>query len=156
MYHTNDTFLVTQAMRNRLGRDVFDLVRDDVFVPLGVSKGGLTTLRTDSSPQGLPFGGFGLFFTTDDIAKIAGFLNRGDGKIGDRQVLDAARVRESMFRGDDLGLAIADMPGVRVPDTWYYGNGFWGKRMTAAEFPVYPCDFMVSRMGAATAASRWS
>ena len=122
-------------------------MRDDVFVPLGVSKGGQTTLRTDNSPTGRALGGWGLFFTTDDIAKIAGFLNRGDGKIGGQQVLDAARVRESMFRGEDLGLAIADLPNVRVPGTWHYGNGFWGKLMTPAEFPVYPCQFMVSRMG---------
>ena len=36
---------------------------------------------------------------------------------------------------------------MRVPGTWHYGNGFWGKLMTPAEFPVYPCEFMVSRMG---------
>ena len=147
VYHTNDTFIVTQAMQNLVGRDLFDLVRDDVFAPLGVSKGGHTTLRTDNSPTGRALGGWGLFFTTDDIAKIAGFLNRGDGKIGGQQVLDAARVRESMFRGEDLGLPIADLPNVRVPGTWHYGNGFWGKLMTPAEFPVYPCQFMVSRMG---------
>jgi CubicO group peptidase (beta-lactamase class C family) len=147
VYHTNDTFILTQAMQNLLGRDVFDVLRDEVLVPLGVSKGGLTTLRTDNSATGRPFGGWGLFFNQDDIAKVASFLDRGDGKINNIPVLDAARVAESMFRAGDPGLPIADAPNVKVADTWRYGNGFWGKRMTPAEFPALSCEFMVSRMG---------
>jgi CubicO group peptidase (beta-lactamase class C family) len=47
VYHTHDTFLVGRAMQNYAGSDLFNKMRDEVYKPLGVSKGMLSTLRTD-------------------------------------------------------------------------------------------------------------
>jgi hypothetical protein len=47
------------------------------------SQGGLTMLRTDNSPTGKPFGGWGLYFVQDDVAKIGRLLNNSGGMIDD-------------------------------------------------------------------------
>ena len=104
VYQSSATFLVTQAMNAYLrqkkgsGTDLFDMVRDDVYIPLGVSQGGLTTIRTDNSPTGAPSGYYGLFFSQDDIAKISKFLNEGSGTINGIQTLEPTRLKEAFIR----------------------------------------------------------
>jgi hypothetical protein len=168
VYQSSATFLVTQAMNSVLeqrrgkGADIFDLVRDEVYVPLRVSAGGLTTIRTGNSATGAPTGYYGLFFSKDDIAKIGGFLNNGTGAIDGTPVLDATRLKEALFRtpnAADAGVPVAGTSRTsalgapqlgtskpRSPNTRRYALGFWGRHMTAAEFPRYSCDFWISLM----------
>lgn len=168
VYQSSATFLATQAMNAFLkqqqgkGADIFDLVRDDVFKPLRVSAGGLTTIRTDNSPTGAPAGYYGLFFSKDDIAKVGGFLNNGTGSIDGVQVLEAHRLKEALFRtpnADEVGVPIrgthraSALGSPRLgsgkplsPNTRRYANGFWGRHITTAEFPQYSCSFWVSLM----------
>jgi CubicO group peptidase (beta-lactamase class C family) len=133
--------------------DIFNLVRDDVFQPIKFSRGSLTTLRTDNADKpgqksGKAFGSHGLFYITDDVAKLGKLLNNDGGKVNGSQVLDPARLRDSLFRDpDSLGLAISGNYAV-IPGTFRYNNAFWGKKITREEFPKeYPCDFWVARMG---------
>ena len=73
-YHTSDTFLVMAAEQKfyeqQVGScgDVFDdVIVEDVWKPLGLDIGSLSTNRTyDQVNQ--PFGGFGSTFVRDDIA----------------------------------------------------------------------------------------
>jgi hypothetical protein len=168
VYQSSATFVVTQAMnaflRQQRGNDadIFDLVRDDVYVPLRVSSGGLTTIRTANSPTGAPAGYYGLFFSSDDIAKIGGFLNAGTGVIGGTPVLDATRLKEALFRtptAASVGVPIVGTSRTsalgalqlgsnqpRSSNTRRYAHGFWGRFMTATEFPQHSCDFWVSLM----------
>jgi hypothetical protein len=152
IYQSHATFLVTQAMNVYLqkqggGSDLFNLVRDTVYKPIHLSKGGLTTIRTDDSETGRPAGYFGLFYIQDDIAKIGRFLNEGQGKINGKQVLDPDRLQESLFRKtSSLGLPVPDEGKVPVSGTFHYQNGFWGKHITPAEFPQYACDFWIPYM----------
>jgi hypothetical protein len=68
VYQTHATFILTQAMNSYLqqrqgnGADIFNSMRDTVYKPIHLSQGELTTLRTDNSPTGKPFGAWGLFF----------------------------------------------------------------------------------------------
>jgi hypothetical protein len=155
VYQSHATFILTQALdtylkqRRGAGADIFEAVRDTVFKPLNLSQGSLTTLRTDNSGTGKPFGSYGLFFIQDDIVKIARLLNNDGGAINGTQVLDAARLRESLFRTADaskLGVPVPDIGKAVVPNTFRYHNYFWAKHMTAAEFPQYRCNFWVSFM----------
>ena len=153
VYQSHATFILTRAMsvwlRQRGGGDLFDTIRDSVYAPIGVSLGGRTTLRTDNSAAGQPFGAYGLFLTQDDIARIGRLLNDDEGRIGGRQVLEAARLRESLFRTPDpsgLGLPVPDLDAPAVGDTFRYHNLFWAKHMTPAEFPRYSCDFWIPFM----------
>lgn len=155
VYQSHAAFILTVGMDGYLqtqqgsSADIFNVVRDDVYVPLKVSQGGLTTLRTDDSDTGMPFGSHGLFFIQDDLAKIANFLNAGDGTINGTQVLDKTRLTESLFRTSSpatLGLQVPDTGSVPVAHTIRYNDEFWAKHFTPTEFPQYSCDFWVAYM----------
>lgn len=159
VYQSHATFIVTQAMNAYLQRqrgpkaDIFELLRDDVLKPIKFSKGSLSTLRTDNTDKitdksGKAFGSHGLFYIYDDVAKLAKFLNNDGGKVNDVQILDPARLRDSLFRNpDSLGLAVPGPSGI-LPGMHRYQNAFWGSKMTRAEFPGdYGCEFWVARMG---------
>jgi hypothetical protein len=150
-YQSHNAFLVTQAMtaylRTKRGpdADLFYLVRDDVYKPLHVSKGFLTTIRTDDSKKGSPDGYFGLYFIPDDVIKIADFLNNDGGKLNGSQVLDPQRLRESLFRDPGkTGLVVPDSS--ERPDSIHYNHGFWGKHFTRREYPSLKCKFWVPYM----------
>ncbi len=162
------TFALTQAMNVYLkqqrgkGADIFDLVCGDVYKPLHVSAGGLTTIRTENSTTGAPSGYYGLFFNKDDIAKIGNFLNNSGGVIDHAQVLEPTRLKEALFRAPNaadvgvpiLGARFASALGPPqlgsnkppTPNTRRYAHGFWGKYLTTSEFPQYSCNFWVPLM----------
>jgi len=155
VYQTHTTFILTQAMNAYLQQhqgssaDIFNVIRDHVFKPIHFSQGSLTTLRTDNSASGKPFGGYGLFLIQDDIAKLGRLLNDDRGEIAGKQVLESKRLSESLFRAANpsvLGVLVPDLGKPAVADTFRYHNFFWGKHMTAAEFPQYKCDFWVPFM----------
>jgi CubicO group peptidase (beta-lactamase class C family) len=168
IYQSSATFVLTQTMNAYLKQqrgksaDVFDLVRDEVYKPLHISAGGLTTIRTDNSTTGAPSGYYGLFFNQDDIAKIGSFLNNSGGVIDRAQVLEPTRLKEALFRSPnaaDVGVPILGSSSASAlgppqlgsnkplaPKTRRYAHGFWGKYMTTAEFPQYSCNFWVSLM----------
>jgi hypothetical protein len=159
VYQSHATFIVTQAMNAYLERrrgptaDIFELLRDDVFKPIKFSQGSLSTLRTDNTDKitaktGKAFGSHGLFYIYDDVAKLSKFLNNDGGRIGDVQILDPVRLRDSLFRNPDhLGLAVSGPSGI-LPGMHRYQSAFWGTKMTQAQFPGdYGCEFWVARMG---------
>ncbi len=167
VYQSSATFILTQAMNAYLERkqgrnaDLFNMVRDDVYIPLQVSQGGLTTIRTDNSPSGAPSGYYGLFFIKDDVAKIATFLNDASGVLDGIAVLDPRRLKEALLRGPDpaaAGVAVEGgkltsllgRPGVghgsAVPDSRRYVHGFWGRYLSVEEFPQFSCSFWVAFM----------
>lgn len=147
IYHTSDTFIVTSAMNNYLvqqqgsGADIFNMVRDEIYKPLHLSAGALTTVRTDNSTTGTPLGGYGLFWTLDDIAKIAMLLNNQHGTIGGSQVLNADMLADSMQQNPlDRGVTTTDKV------SFSYNNGFWAKQITPKEFTQFTCTFWVPFM----------
>ncbi len=155
VYQSHASFILTQAMNSYLqkrqgsGADIFNVIRDAVFKPLRMSQGSLSTLRTDNSANGKPFGSHGLFFIADDIAKIGRFLNNDGGAINSTQVLEPARLQESLFRTEEpskLGLPVPDTGKPVVASTFRYHNQFWAKYMTTSEFPQYRCNFWVPYM----------
>jgi hypothetical protein len=142
VYHTSDIFIATRAMNNYLvqkegsGTDIFNFVRDEVYKPLHLSAGAMTTLRTDNSPNGAPFGGYGLFLTQDDIAKISLLLNNQNGRIADTQILEPGLLAASLQRDpNDRGLNTTGVP------VFNYRNGFWAREWTPAENRRYTCTF---------------
>jgi len=136
VYHSSDTFIATRAMQNYLGRDIFAMVRDEVYTPAKLSAGALTTLRTDNSPSGMAFGGYGLFFTRDDVAKLGKLLNNDGGAAGGAQVLHPGLLSATMQRDPgDRGIVTTSSVG------FHYNNGFWARQFTPTDFPQYTCSF---------------
>ena len=127
--------------------DLFAMMWTDVYHPLHWSRGFHSTMRTDNRATGAPWGYAGLFWSIDDLAKLAAFVSIGDGTIDGRQVIDAARLREALFRTTQAGLPVPDWePHPRVKHTYVYNHNFWGKRVGPQEFPFIRCRFTVPFM----------
>lgn len=153
VYHSNETFIQTQAMNAFLKRhegptaDLFAMMWADVYHPLHLSRGFQSTLRTDNRGNGAPWGYAGLFWSIDDLAKLAAFLSAGDGRIDGQQVLDATRLREALFRTTHPGLPVPDWEQhPKVRNTYVYNHNFWGKQVGPEEFPAIHCRFTVPIM----------
>ncbi|WP_235583136.1 hypothetical protein [Kitasatospora sp. Root107] len=158
-YHSSDTFVLTRAMQNYLvskagaGSDIYRWIRDQVLVPLHLSPDVLTTVRTDNSATGQPLGGYGLFYTQDDIAKVSRFMNADGGKIGGVQMLNPTLLADAMQKNPaNRGITTsADTTG----KTYQYQNGLWARQFTSADNPVFTSPVYVpfmSGFGGITAA----
>ncbi len=144
VYHTSDTFIVTRAMQAYLQAqagaeaDIFEMVVDEVYDPLGLSPGARTSMRTaDDNWQGQAEGGYGLWWVPDDIAKLSTFLNNAGGAAGGRQVLHPGLLAAALQRDP------ADRGVSRGPDL-AYNNAFWAQEYGQPE--GYTCTFWVVQM----------
>lgn len=122
VYHTSDTYVLTTALNNYLKQnngEAADIFADMFFNShrLDLSPVTKATMRTfDKKAQ--PFGGYGLYFYRDDIARLGQFVNsRAATAVWlDQSLYLAAMQRNSGDRG------------YRVADTkFWYNNGFWAK-----------------------------
>lgn len=143
VYRSSDTFILVSAMQNFLRKkmgsdaDIFQYVVDEVYLPLGLSSGFLSSARTsDDTWQGLPIGASGLWWSPDDVAKMGDFLNNSMGMLDGVQLLDKDFLLAALQRNpDDRGLVI---PGGR------YNNSLWSQTFGAGE--GFSCTFSVPYM----------
>lgn len=142
VYRTSDTFIVTRAMQSYLETmagspvDIFDFVVDEIYKPLEMGPGVFSILRTrDDNWQGQPYGGLGMWWIPDDLAKIGQFLNADGGVIDGEQILHPGVLSAALQRdpGDR---------GVSRGGQGKYNNAFWADRYQAG----YDCEFWVSQM----------
>ena len=144
VYRTFDTFVLTRALHNYLQSiegsqaDIFDFLVEEVLIPIQVNPGTHTTARTkDNNWQGQPYGGYGLWWIQDDIAKITNFLNVDQGKAGGEQLLHP----------DYLAAALQHDPGDRgvdIDSRAKYNNAFWARVYDQQE--GFDCQFWVPHM----------
>ncbi|MCP4424184.1 MAG: serine hydrolase [Chloroflexi bacterium] len=144
VYRTSDTFIVTRAMGNYLqtqtgtDADLFEFVVDEVYKPLQMGPGVFTVLRTkDDNWQGQPYGGVGMWWIADDLAKIANFMNADGGAIDGEQILHP----------DLLAAALQRDPDDRGVDKTYggkYNNAFWADSYGRSS--DFDCEVWVPQM----------
>lgn len=127
IYHTTDTYIATVAAQNYIKSqkgsqyDIFnDVLVADIWQPLGIDLGSQDTRRTYDS-KGMPFGGFGLTFLSDDIIKLSKFTAIDEGKISGQQLLDASELSIALFEDP------TSPPLPTTIDRKYYANSMWGK-----------------------------
>jgi len=142
VYRTSDTFILTRAMQNYLqaregmDADIFEFVVEEVYKPLQMGPGVFTTLRTkDDNWQGQPYGGLGMWWVPDDLAKISNFLNVDGGSIGGEQILNPEMLSAALQRNPDDR-------GVSRGSRGKYNNAFWADQYTTG----YDCEFWVPQM----------
>ena len=141
VYRTFDTFIVTRALHNYLqsqedaSADIFEFMVDEVYAPLKMNPGVFSTLRTkDDNWNGQAYGGYGLWWVPDDLAKISTFLNREHGIINGKQILHPDLLDDALQRDSDDRGVIRDGNG-------RYNNAFW-----ADEYNLDSCQFWVPHM----------
>jgi hypothetical protein len=139
VYRTSDTFILTRAMQNYLQSqsggqdDIFNYVVDQIFQPIDLGPGALSTKRTsDNNWQGQAEGGYGLWFIPDDIAKLGTFLLLDGGKINGEQILHPGLLSATMQQDPKDR-------GMRIGSGRYYNNAFWSQRYNEAQ--GFNCEF---------------
>ena len=144
VYRTFDTFIVTRALQNYLqflegaDADIFEFVVDEVYKPLKMGAGVFTALRTkDNNWQGQPYGGYGMWWIPDDLAKIANLLNADSGAIDGEQILHPGVLAASLQR-DPGDRGVENYPGGQ------YNNAFWADSYGKSD--GFDCEFWVAEM----------
>ena len=141
VYRTFDTFIVTRAMHNYLqsqesdSSDIFEFMVNELYAPLKMNPGVFSTLRTkDDIWNGQAYGGYGLWWVPDDLAKISTFLNNQHGVIDGKQILHPDLLDDALQRDPNDRGVIRDGNG-------RYNNAFW-----ADKFNIDGCQFWVPHM----------
>ena len=127
VYHTTDTYLLGVAMADifeaRTGGDLYADLVAPLWRSLSLSPTILETRRTADAVR-QPFTGWGLTYHSDDIVRIAGWLD--DGALVDgRPALDTAMLEAALQRNP----VPAGLPG-GGPD-YRYKTGFWARNLAA-------------------------
>ena len=143
VYHSGDTMIATSAMAKYLASkagpgeptDLWDMVVEDILRPLNVQSGALTSVRTYDAVN-VPYGGYGLFWIQDDIAKIANFMLTQRGVINGVQVLHRDSVDAAMQRnGKDRGLDCDYPANFPEPRVHRYNYGIWSQEYPVSQVP---------------------
>ena len=110
MYNTPATYMQSAIVQKVTGKTVLEYLRPRLFEPLGI-----TDPQWGTSPQGINFGGFGLFIRTEDIAKFGQLYLQG-GQWDGRQLVPASWVAQATARQTSNGSNPAS--------DWDQGYGF--------------------------------
>ncbi|MCH5191652.1 MAG: serine hydrolase [Oscillospiraceae bacterium] len=131
--YVNENIFMLSAMINRVtGMTLREYLTPRLFEPLGIE---VPFWETDSN--GIEAGGWGLYITTEDLAKFILCYAEG-GKYNGEQIIPAEWVREAtkkQINNSDNGPAIDDMCG--------YGYCFWMNHIDG----TYRADGMFSQFG---------
>lgn len=101
-YNTGGSHLLSVILEEATGRPTADFAADELFAPLGIEE-----REWLESPQGEAGGGFGLFLTPREMAKL-GFLFLNGGRWENRQLVPADYVAAAttyQSAGDSTGYA---------------------------------------------------
>jgi CubicO group peptidase (beta-lactamase class C family) len=104
-------------------RDVLDYAQEKLFGPLG-----MTSVRWNTAPDGLPYGAFGISMTPRDMARF-GYLYLNCGRWEDQQLLPAAWVAVTPPKAKALlayGYLFWNYP-LQPFDSSYEANGMYGQ-----------------------------
>ena len=110
MYNTPATYMLSAIVQKVTGQPVLEYLRPRLFEPLGIENP-----EWGASPQGVNFGGYGLYVRTEDIAKF-GQLYLQKGQWEGRQLVPAAWVAQATSR--QVG------NGSNPQSDWEQGYGF--------------------------------
>ncbi len=88
-YNTPATFMQSAIVQKVTGKTVLEYLEPRLFGPLGIE-----SPKWDANPQGISIGGYGLYLTTEDIAKF-GQLYLQKGNWQGKQIVPAAWVQQA-------------------------------------------------------------
>lgn len=109
-YNTPATYMLSAIVQKETGETVLEFLKPRLFFPLGIRNP-----RWDASPQGISIGGYGLFLTTEDIAKFGQLLLQ-KGIWDEKQLVPSAWIEQATSKQ----LANGKSP----TSDWHQGYGF--------------------------------
>jgi len=111
-YNSHDTYLLSVLVQKATGKKVEDYLKDKLFEPLGICD-----YHWDVSAEGYNMGGWGLYISTESLAKMGQFFLQ-NGEWNGKQLLDSAWIEQAMspqiYPGGEI---IAE-------DDWRCGYGY--------------------------------
>lgn len=73
MYNSMNSYMLSAAIRELTGRDMFDILTERIFSPMGI-----TEIFWETCPRGITKGGWGLYMKIEDLMKFGKlFLDHG-------------------------------------------------------------------------------
>jgi hypothetical protein len=134
-YRDQDFYLLGVALDNFVkamrgpGADVWDMLRGEVFEPIGIAHAPLVRTREARNRRGIPWFNAGYYPTLDDLAKIA-LLYQGRGAYGGEQILhrglteDLLAARNALAKHGDQSLDGKEGAAADAADGELYQMGF--------------------------------
>ena len=113
LYNTPGSYVLSAIVTKATGQKVLDYLNPRLFEPLGIDRP-----EWGATAEGYNFGGYGLYITTEDIAKF-GQLYLQKGKWNGRQLLPETWIEAATSKQVDNDKA----PSARTAD-WRQGYGF--------------------------------
>lgn len=113
IYNTGATYTLSAILQKVTGQHLVDYLTPRLFEPLGIRQH-----PWERSKEGIDYGGFGLYLTTEDIAKF-GQLYLNKGQWNGKQIVPAAWVEQATSKQVSNG---------SDPDSFWdqgYGFQFW-------------------------------
>jgi CubicO group peptidase (beta-lactamase class C family) len=89
LYCSGCSHVLLMAVQEAVGMDVVDYARKNLFTPLGIKD-----YQWERNPQGEAIGGWGLYLSARDMAKL-GYLYLHDGTWDEKQVVSPEWVRDA-------------------------------------------------------------
>ena len=124
-YATTNTFVLSYALQNYVARregagvSYWDLVHEDVLVPIGAAGFRVLHTRDEEASMRVPFLGYGALPTLDHAAKIAQLIAK-EGVHEGQQLLNRAKIREALGRAEWIGYRTGNRH-------LRYRHSFWSK-----------------------------
>ena len=115
-YCSGCSHVLSTIVQKSTGRSTQDFARTELLAPLGV-----VDYRWETDPRGLAIGGWGLWLTPRDMAKL-GYLYLNGGRWEDRQIVSSEWVARATTARTDAG------------DGWGYGYQWWVNPKLGAYF----------------------
>jgi hypothetical protein len=92
-------------LKSREGKnaDLWQMMTEEVYKPIGIHHMSSKFTTEPDGSRGVPFLGWGLFATVDDIAKVSMLLQNG-GRHEGKQILSPTKLAEALYQTDKRGL----------------------------------------------------
>jgi CubicO group peptidase (beta-lactamase class C family) len=143
-YRDRDTFILAAALDSLLklregdGAELWRMLQEEVYEPIGVSHIQSTGTK-DADRSMVPFLGWGVYATVDDLLKIALLLQRL-GEHEGRQLLSVTGLREAFYETPVRGLPTGAV-NKYGPKTYHLS--LWHENFIAADGTIYTVPKMV-------------
>ena len=126
-YNTGATYMISAIVYKVTGLPVYEYLKPRLFDPLGI-----TDIRWESCPKGIPYGGFGLHVHTEDIAKFGQFLLdkgtwNGVRLLDEKLIAEATSYQIANYGAKDWSMGYGWQFWRCMPDGVYRGDGAYGQ-----------------------------
>jgi CubicO group peptidase (beta-lactamase class C family) len=139
-YRDQDMFTAGVAMdrlsRARDGRSLEQVLRQDVYIPLGIHDPAFARTREGTGADPLPLWAFGFYPTLGELVRIARLV-QARGRLDGNQVLSASLIEKVFAAGGEAGL-LTDRDPENGPIRYYLT--FWCSTVSLANgrTAIYP------------------